>query len=136
MKIASAILITLGFAFACIGSASAETDKERADSQILQDPSPAIARRVSIGGRLYWTSERKSLYPTWAGSSPPSSHCLPVLVGNGDEAMLRKIEKMNEKNVEIYGIISFVAEEANMISVRACKQLGIYVISIHEMESK
>lgn len=136
MKFASAILIALGIAFACIGSATAETDKERADSQMLQDPSPAIARRVSIGGRLSWAAEDKSLYPTWAGSSPPSSYCLPVLIGNGDEANLKKAEKMNGKNVEIYGIISFAAEEASMISVRTCKQLGIYVISISELESK
>ncbi len=43
---------------------------------------------------------------------------------------------MNGKNVEIYGIISFAAEKASMISVRTCKQLGIYVISIDELKSK
>lgn len=136
MKFASAILIALGFAFACIGSATAMTDEERASAQLLIDPSPAIARRVSITGRLYWTAQDKSLYPTSAGSPPPRSRCLPVLVGNGDAVTTGKVEKLNGKNVEVYGIISFVSEEASMISVNTCKQLGIYVISIRELESK
>lgn len=136
MKITSVISVALVLALSVIGSAAAMTDEERASMQMMQDPSPAIARRISLTGRLHWTAEEKSLYPTSAGSKPPRSSCLPVLVGNGDDANLRKVEKMNGKNVEIYGIISFTAEEASMISLNTCKQLGIYVISIHELEPK
>lgn len=135
MKITSVISVALVLSFSIIGSAAAETD-ERTSFQLMEDPSPAIARRISLVGRLHWTAQERSLYPTSAGSKPPRSSCLPVLVGNGDHANLRKVEEMNGKNVEIYGIISFTAEEASMISLNTCKQLGIYVISMSELKSK
>lgn len=131
MKTAITLLLGLSFSAACAENVYAtETNEQRSSTQILQDPSPAIARRVSIIGRLQWSHEDKSLYPTWAGTPAPRGYCLPVLVSQQDDPTAKRAEELTGQNVRIYGIISFVAPNADSISVNTCKQLGIHIISI------
>lgn len=136
MKAAFIILLGLSLSGVNIASAVAETNEERLSTQILRDPSPAIARRVSISGRLQWSNEDRNLYPTWAGTPAPRDYCLPVLINQKDDLTSEAAEKLSGKNVKIYGIISFVSSDADSISINSCKQLGIHVIHMEAVSDK
>lgn len=103
---------------------------------ILIDPSVMIARRVSIDGRLYWKGEDREIYPTWTSVENPSSrYCLPVLIDDDNDAMIAKASALHGVNVRVEGLIAYSAHIPGMISVTACKQLGIYVVSMEKIVS-
>lgn len=104
--------------------------------QYFIDPSVMIARRVSIDGRLYWKGEGREIYPTWTSVENPSSrYCLPVLIDDDNDAMIAKASALHGVNVRVEELIAYSARTPGMISVTACKQLGIYVVSMERIVS-
>lgn len=102
--------------------------------QLFLDPSPMIARRISIVGYLRWGADGRDLYPVGVPKKRlPPDRCLPLLVTNDNEELEHKSSSLNGKTVRIDGIIAYTSDSPGMITVNTCKQLGLFVISIEEI---
>ncbi|MGO1073168.1 hypothetical protein [Lysobacter sp. CA199] len=129
----SLLLILFAFLFVPVHALAADVSQEeqKLSMRTLLDPSVLIARRTSLVGRLYWDVKDKSVYEIGTPSEGrPSSYCLPVLIDAGNGEMTAKVSELNAKDVRIDGIIAYAARDPGSTSITACKQLGIYLISI------
>jgi hypothetical protein len=98
-----------------------------ADPSAFEDASPLKGTTVAVRGYLVWEFENKNLYPSKAAMD--TRHCLPLLVHRDRKDLLAKLEAASGKFVVVRGKVA-AAAPPGMMSVGACKQIGLEVDSL------
>jgi len=130
-NIVNRILRNLLLAYSAAGflgcSSINKVQARETDSDLFVNTEKHLGEHVVVHGFLRYKFENRNLFPT--AQQVNRQLCLPVLIKNVCENMIKNATERDGSMVEITGTLVSVARPG-MVSVSSCKQVGLEVESI------